>query len=70
MNDRTPNDPIGERALRIEDGPLLAGAGTFAADWHFPDCLHVRIARSSVAHGNIHSVDTAAAAAMDGVFAI
>ena len=37
--------PIGQRVLRLEDGPLLAGAGTFAADWSFPDTLHMRVVR-------------------------
>ena len=62
--------PIGERVLRLEDGPLLAGEGTFAADWNFPDTLHMRVVRSSVAHGDIRSVDIAAAREAEGVFAV
>lgn len=62
--------PIGERVLRLEDGPLLAGKGSFAADWAFPDTLHMRVVRSSIAHGDIRSIDTAIAADMPGVFAI
>ena len=62
--------PIGERVLRLEDGPLLAGDGTFAADWSFPDTLHVRVFRSSVAHGEIVSIDTSAAAELPGVHAV
>lgn len=62
--------PIGERVLRHEDGPLLAGQGTFAADWAFPDMLHMRVVRSNVAHGTIIGIDTAAAMAVDGVVAV
>ena len=62
--------PIGERVLRLEDAPLLAGEGTFAADWQFPDTLHMRVVRSSVAHGDIRLIDTTIAADMPGVHAI
>lgn len=61
---------IGQRVLRLEDGPLLAGTGTFAADWSFPDMLHMRVVRSNVAHGVIKGIDVAAAVAADGVFAV
>lgn len=61
--------PIGERVLRLEDGPLLAGEGMFAADWSFPDMLHMRVVRSNVAHGTISGIDVSAAA-MAGVFAV
>ena len=62
--------PIGQRVLRLEDGPLLAGTGTFAADWSFPDMLHMRVVRSNVAHGIIKGIDVSAAAAADGVVAV
>ena len=62
--------PIGQRVLRLEDGPLLAGAGTFAADWSFPDTLHMRVVRSNVAHGDIRGIDISAAVALEGVFAV
>ena len=62
--------PIGERVLRVEDGPLLAGKGSFAADWAFPDTLHMRVVRSNIAYGDIRSLETAMAADMPGVFAV
>ena len=67
---RLKRGQIGERVLRLEDGPLLAGAGTFAADWSFPDTLHMRVVRASVAHGVITGIDTSAAEEMDGVIAV
>ena len=62
--------PIGERVLRLEDGPLLAGEGTFAADWEFPDTIHMSVVRSSVAHGDVRSIETSAAAGMPGVYSV
>jgi len=56
--------------LRLEDPPLVAGAGRFAGDISFPHQLHMRVVRSSHAHGNIVSVDTAAARATPGVVAV
>lgn len=67
---RLKRGQIGERVLRLEDGPLLAGAGTFAADWYFPDTLHMRVVRASVAHGVITGIDTSVAVEMDGVIAV
>ena len=62
--------PIGERVLRVEDQPLLAGKGRFAADWWFADTLHMRVVRSNVAHGDILSVDVKGAKAIDGVVSV
>ena len=64
------NKWIGRSVLRLEDPPLVTGAGRFAGDISFPHQLHMRVVRSSHAHGNIVSVDTAAARAMPGVVAV
>ena len=64
------NKWIGRSVLRLEDPPLVAGAGRFAGDISFPHQLHMRVVRSSHAHGNIVSIDTAAARAMPGVVAV
>lgn len=70
MTDTLRQGPIGERVLRKEDGPLLAGRGTFAADWSFEDTLHMRVVRSDTAHGVINGIDISAATALDGVVAV
>ncbi|MBO6784141.1 MAG: xanthine dehydrogenase family protein [Alphaproteobacteria bacterium] len=44
--------------------------GRFAGDRNFDGQLHMRVVRSTVAHGRIVSVDTGAAAAMPGVHAV
>jgi carbon-monoxide dehydrogenase large subunit len=60
---------IGQSVTRKEDGPLLRGQGLFAADVNFPNQLHMRVVRSTYAHGNIVSVDLAPALAIPGVVA-
>ena len=64
------NKWIGRSVLRLEDPPLVTGAGRFAGDISFPHQLHMRVVRSIHAHGNIVSVDTAAARATPGVVAV
>lgn len=60
---------VGKSVLRKEDGPLLRGQGRFAADINFPNQLHMRVVRSTYAHGRIVSVDLAPALAIPGVVA-
>ena len=61
---------IGASVPRLEDLPLVTGHGRFAGDVDFPHQLHMRIVRSSYAHGRLISVDAAAARSMDGVLAV
>jgi carbon-monoxide dehydrogenase large subunit/6-hydroxypseudooxynicotine dehydrogenase subunit gamma len=61
---------IGRSVARLEDLPLVRGEGLFAADVSFPRQLHMRIARSQIAHGRLLSIDTAAARALPGVVAV
>ena len=61
---------IGRSVQRLEDPPLVTGRGRFAADISFPHQLHMRIVRSAIAHGRLKSIDTTAAKAAPGVFAV
>ena len=61
---------IGQSVERLEDPPLVTGRGEFAGDINLPHQLSMRIARSAHAHGRIVSVDTSAARALPGVFAV
>jgi CO/xanthine dehydrogenase Mo-binding subunit len=61
---------IGRSVPRLEDPPLVRGRGRFAGDISFPHQLHMRIARSPVAHGRVVAVDDAAARATPGVVAV
>jgi len=54
-------------ALRREDPPLVTGAAMFTGDLAPPGALHAVFVRAPLASGRILSIDTAAAAAMDGV---
>jgi CO/xanthine dehydrogenase Mo-binding subunit len=65
-----PRPYIGQSVPRLEDPPLVRGRGRFAGDISFPHQLHMRVVRSSVAHGRIVATDTAAARAAPGVVAV
>ena len=61
---------IGERVKRREDPRLVRGRATYVDDVKIHGLRHLAFKRSDVAHGRIRSVDTRAAAAMDGVEAV
>ena len=61
---------IGKRVARLEDPPLVRGAGRFAADISFPHQLHMRTLRSDRAHAEILAVDIERALAAPGVAAV
>lgn len=61
---------IGTSVRRLEDRPLLTGAGRFAADVSFPHELHMRVVRSPLAAGRIVSIDTELAEQLPGVVAV
>src|SRR5262245_60340770 len=61
---------IGASVTRLEDLPLVTGRGQFVADISFPHELHMRVVRSSNAHGVLVGVQTVAAKAVAGVVAI
>jgi len=61
---------IGEPIQRKEDPRLLRGQGRYTDDTNLPGQAYAYILRSSVAHGNIKSIDTAKAKAMPGVLGV
>jgi len=67
---RSSNRLIGAPIPRIEDLRFLRGRGEYVADVALDGMLHAAILRSSVAHGRIRSIDTAAARARPGVHAV
>src|SRR5262249_48863607 len=52
---------------RLEDLRFLRGRGQYVGDLARPGMLHAAVLRSSVAHGRIRRIDTAAARALAGV---
>jgi carbon-monoxide dehydrogenase large subunit len=61
---------VGERVKRREDPRLIQGRGTYVDDIKIAGMRHMAFKRSDIAHGRIKSIDTKAAAAMDGVDAV
>jgi len=58
---------IGAPVLRKEDKRFLTGKGNYTDDINRPNQTHAYILRSNVAHAEIKSIDTAAAAKADEV---
>ena len=61
---------IGSSIKRIEDRPLLTGAGRFVDDLRFADTLEAAFVRSPHAHAAIRGIDVSAARALPGVHAV
>src|SRR5260370_34224795 len=61
---------VGGSVPRLGAPPLVRGRGRFAGDISFPHQLHMRLARSPVAHGRVVTIDTASARAIPGVVAV
>jgi carbon-monoxide dehydrogenase large subunit len=61
---------IGARIQRNEDGRLLTGRGRFVDDETRPGQLWMRVVRSTIAHGQILSVDKAPAMTLPGVHCV
>lgn len=57
-------------ASRLEDVPLVTGAGRFTDDMELPGQAHGIFVRSTFGHADIVSVDTSGAAGMPGVLAV
>src|SRR5580692_2430883 len=67
---RRTNAFVGSPVERIEDLRFLRGRGQYVDDLTRERLLHAAILRSSVAHGRIRAIDTAAARARPGVVAV
>src|SRR5205085_5655071 len=61
---------VGQSIKRTEDPRLIKGLGHYVDDVKLADTLHCAILRSVYAHARINSIDTQAAADLDGVVAI
>jgi len=61
---------FGSGIKRREDPRLITGEAKYTDDMKLPGLLHMAVVRSPYAHANIVSIDTSAAAAMEGVVAV
>ena len=64
------NNYVGQRVKRREDPRLIQGRATYVDDIALVGMQHLAFKRSDVAHAGIRSIDTSAAAAMEGVEAV
>ena len=61
---------LGNSVVRLEDPTLVTGAGDYVDDLEAADAARVVFVRSSMAHGEVRSVDVEAAKGMPGVLAV
>jgi CO/xanthine dehydrogenase Mo-binding subunit len=61
---------VGHSVPRLESTVKVDGSAEYIHNLRLPGMLHGRIHRSAVAHGRIVRIDTAAAAALEGVHAV
>jgi len=66
-DDTSVNGVIGKNVRRIDTPSKVSGRLKYAGDMTLPGMLHVQVLRSPHAHARITSIDTSAAAAIDGV---
>jgi aerobic carbon-monoxide dehydrogenase large subunit len=64
------NGYVGRALKRKEDPRLITGHGNYVDDHVLPGMLYAAIVRSPEAHARITSIDTAAAAAREGIEAV
>jgi aerobic carbon-monoxide dehydrogenase large subunit len=65
-----PGSILGTQVRRVEDEDLLLGRGTFVDNLDSDGAAHAVFVRSPFAHARITRIDTAEAAAADGVLAV
>ena len=58
---------IGRSVPRLEGRDKVTGRAEYTHTMRLPGMLHAKLFRSTVAHGNIKSIDTSAAKKLPGV---
>ena len=61
---------VGQSVRRVNDRPLITGAGRYVDDVRIPGTLHAVIVRSPYAHADIRGIDVQAASALPGVVTV
>ncbi|MBK8905667.1 MAG: xanthine dehydrogenase family protein [Anaerolineaceae bacterium] len=61
---------MGKSMKRVEDPRFIQGKGRYVANLQLPNMATVAVKRSPYAHAKINSINTTAAAALDGVIAV
>jgi CO/xanthine dehydrogenase Mo-binding subunit len=65
-----PRGQIGRSVPRLEGRQKVSGRAEYTHNLVLPGMLHVKVFRSTLAHGRIRSIDTSAAADMEGVYRV
>ena len=66
----TSTSILGNPVLRREDATLIRGQGEYVGNQIIEGAFHCHFARSTVAHGEILSIETSEAESMPGVVAV
>lgn len=66
----TPAGQVGRSVTRLEARQKVTGRAEYVHHLVVPGMLHVKVFRSTVAHGRIVSIDTSAAEAVEGVYRV
>jgi CO/xanthine dehydrogenase Mo-binding subunit len=67
---KTPSRQVKRSVRRLESRAKVDGSAEYIHNLTLPGMLYGKIARSSIAHGKMRSIDTAAALALEGVHAV
>ena len=65
-------ESVSQPVEKYDARKIVTGEAKYTADFRrqFPDLAEASVVRSTVAHGHVTSIDTSAAEAMDGVYAV
>ncbi|MFD1571034.1 xanthine dehydrogenase family protein molybdopterin-binding subunit [Halorubrum laminariae] len=73
-NQKSPDErrTVSKREEKDDAKKIVTGEAKYTADYarEFPDLAEAKVVRSDIAHGVVTDIDTSAAEAMDGVYAV
>ncbi len=70
MTKLMPNGQVGRSIPRLESVAKVTGRAEYTHNIRLPGMLHVKIVRSTVAHGRITGIDASAALEVPGVHSV
>jgi len=65
-----PAGQVGRSVPRLESRQKVTGRAEYVHNLSLPGMLHIKVFRSTIAHGRILSIDTSAAEAIEGVYRV
>jgi len=65
-----PAGQVGRSVPRLEGRQKVTGRAEYVHNLSLPGMLHIKVFRSTIAHGRILSIDTSAAEAVEGVYRV